>query len=178
MLNRRHTAGLVVAGTLVLAACATASAQSNDATLGISYSFFRYLEGADLNLPAGWLVSFATPIERRSAISVVGEIAGNYRSEFGETLKVHTYQGGFRLSGRTAPGVYPFAQFLLGGMTSGCCGGSTTNFMIEPGFGVDLAMNRGVAFRGGISLPIGFANGDAIKALRLQAGIVLPISSR
>jgi len=178
MLNR-HTAGVVVAAALVLAACGSASAQSNDnATLGISYSFFRYLQGADLNLPAGWLVSFATPIERRSAISVVGEIAGNYRSEFGETLKVHTYQGGFRLSGRTAPGVYPFAQFLLGGMTSGCCGGSTTNFMIEPGFGVDLAMNRGVAFRGGISLPIGFDDGDAIKALRLQAGIVLPISSR
>ena len=175
---RQHILGILGAGTLLAGSPGAALAQSNDATLGISYSFFRFLEGADLNLPAGWLFSFATPIDRRSAISVVGELAGNYRSEFGETLKVHTYQGGFRLSGRTAPGVYPFAQFLLGGMTSGCCGRSSTNFMIEPGFGVDLTMNRGIAFRGGISLPIGFDEGDAIKTLRLQAGIVLPISSR
>ena len=173
----RRSMSWLTAASIFLAAPA-ASAQTTDATLGLRYSFFRYLQGADLNLPAGWLVSFATPIERRSAVSIVGEFAGNYRSEFGETLKVHTYQGGFRLSGRTAPGVYPFAQFLLGGMTAGCCGGSSTNFMIEPGFGVDLAMNRGVAFRGGISFPIGFDDGDAIKALRLQAGIVLPISSR
>jgi hypothetical protein len=48
---------------------------------------------------------------------------------------------------------------------------------IEPGFGVDL-MSRGVAFRGGISFPIAFDDGDAIRSLRLQAGIVLPISSR
>jgi hypothetical protein len=176
--TRQHILRVAGAVGLLIGAPGAALAQSNDATLGISYSFFRFLEGADLNLPAGWLVSFAKPIDRRSAISVVGEIAGNYRSEFGETLKVHTYQGGFRLSGRTAPGVYPFAQFLLGGMTSGCCDRSSTNFMIEPGFGVDLAMNRGFSFRGGISLPIGFDDGDAMKAVRLQAGVVLPISSR
>jgi hypothetical protein len=80
--------------------------------MGISYSFLRYLEGADFNLPAGWLI-FLPPIDR-SAIALVGEVAGNYRSEFGETLKVHTFQGGLRLSGRTAPGVNPFAQILDG----------------------------------------------------------------
>lgn len=173
----RRTLSWLTAASVLLTASA-AAAQTTDTTIGISYSFMRFLEGADLNLPAGWLVSFAKPIDRRSAISVVGELAGNYRSEFGETLKVHTYQGGLRLSGRTAPGVYPFAQFLLGGMTSGCCDRSSTRFMIEPGFGVDLATTHGVAFRGGISLPFGFEDGDAIKALRLQAGVVLPISSR
>jgi hypothetical protein len=50
--------------------------------------------------------------------------------------------------------------------------------MIEPGVGVDLAMSRGIAFRAGISVPIGFDEGDAFKSLRLQAGIVLPIASR
>jgi hypothetical protein len=154
-----------------------ASAQTTGATLGISYSFLRLLEGADLNLPAGWLVSFAAPVDR-SAISVVGEVAGNYRSDFGETFKLHTFQGGLRLSGRTAPGVDPFAQFLLGGVSSGCCGGSTTNFMIEPGFGVDLGVGRGLALRAGISFPIAFDDGDAFKSLRLQAGVVLPIASR
>jgi len=177
MIIRRSLSWLASATVLLTACAGTASAQTTDATLGISYSFLRYLEGADFNLPVGWLISFAKPIDR-SAISLVGELAGNYRSEFGETLKVHTFQGGLRLSGRTAPGVNPFAQILLGGVNSGCCGGSSTNFMIEPGFGVDLAMNRGIAFRGGISFPIAFGDGDALTSLRLHAGIVLPISSR
>jgi len=178
MMNiRRSLSWLAAAAMLLTVHAGIASAQTTDTTLGISYSFLRFIEDPDFNLPVGWLLSFAKPIDR-SAIALVGEVAGNYRSEFGETLKVHTFQGGLRLSGRTTPGVGPFAQFLLGGMNSGCCGGSSTNFMIEPGFGVDLAMSRGVAFRGGISFPIGFDNGDAITSLRLQAGVVLPISSR
>jgi len=177
MVIRRSLIWVASAAVLLTVCAGPASAQTTDATLGISYSFLRFLEGADLNLPVGWLISFAKPIDR-SAIALVGEAAGNYRSEFGETLKVHTFQGGLRLSGRTAPGVNPFAQILLGGVNSGCCGGSSTNFMIEPGFGVDLAMNRGIAFRGGISFPIAFDDGDSITSLRLQAGVVLPISSR
>jgi hypothetical protein len=178
MIIIRYPARRLVAAALVFLACAgVASAQTTRPTVGISYSFLRFLEDPGVNLPAGWLVSFAAPVGR-SAISVVGEAAGNYRSEFGETLRVHTFQGGFRLSGRTAPGVDPFAQFLLGGMSAGCCGGSNTRFMIEPGFGVDLGMSRGLAFRAGISFPIAFADGGAINTLRLQAGVVLPIASR
>ena len=175
MIIRRSSRWLL---TLILTAHAgVASAQSTDSTIGISYSFLRILEGADLNMPAGWLVSFAKPVDR-SAISLVGEVAGNYRSDFGETFRVHTFQAGLRLTGTTSPGVDPFAQILLGGLNSGCCGGSTTNFMIEPGFGVDLGMSRGLAFRAGISFPIAFDDGDAFKSLRLQAGIVVPIASR
>ena len=177
MIIRRTTSWLLAAALFFTAYAGVASAQTTNATLGISYSFLRILEGPDVNLPAGWLLSFAKPIDR-SAISLVGEVAGNYRSEFGETLRVHTFQGGLRLLGRTAPGVNPFAQILLGGMNVGCCGDSSFHFMIEPGFGVDLAMSRGVALRGGISFPIAFDDGDALKTLRLQAGIVLPISSR
>lgn len=173
----RRSSWLVAVTLLVSVHAGIASAQSSDVTIGISYSFLRLLGGPDLNMPAGWLVSFAKPIDR-SAISVVGEAAGNYRSEFGETFRVHTFQAGLRLSGTTSPGVDPWAQVLLGGLNSGCCGGSVTYFMIEPGVGVDLGMSRGVAFRAGISLPIGFDEGDAFKSLRLQAGIVLPIASR
>jgi hypothetical protein len=174
---RRSLSWLLAAVLFSSVHTGVASAQTTDATLGISYSFLRLLDGADLNLPAGWLVSFAAPVDR-SAISLVGEVAGNYRSEFGETLRLHTFQGGLRLSGRTAPGVDPFAQFLLGGLNSGCCGSSTTIFAIEPGFGVDLGMGSGLALRAGISFPIGFDDGDAYKSLRLQAGVVLPIASR
>jgi hypothetical protein len=177
MIIRGSSSWLVAAVLFIAAGTGSASAQATDATLGVSYSFLRIMDDADVNLPAGWLISFAKPIDR-SAISLVGEIAGNYRSEFGETLRVHTFQGGLRLTGRTAPGVEPFAQFLLGGMNTGCCGGSSTHFMIEPGVGVDLGMTRGLAFRGGISLPIAFGDGDSLTSLRLQAGVVLPIASR
>jgi hypothetical protein len=143
MLIRRHALCVVMALACLATSARTAFAQSNDATLGLSYSFLRIVEGPDLNLPAGWLASFAAPIDR-SAISLIGEVAGNYRSEFGETLRVHTFQAGLRLSGRTAPGVDPFVQFLLGGMSSGCCGESSTSFMIEP-----------LRLHAGIVLPIG-----------------------
>ena len=177
MIIRRSLRLALAAALFGATGAGVASAQTTDASLGISYSFFRFLEGPDLNVPAGWLISFAKPIDR-SPIAVVGEAAGNYRSEFGETLRVHTYQAGLRLLARTAPGVDPFAQFLIGGMSTGCCGESSTNFMIEPGVGVDFGMGRGLALRTGLSFPIAFVEGDGVKALRLQAGIVLPISSR
>ena len=161
---------------LVLSLTVHTGVASAQTTLGVSYSFLRILEGPDLNMPAGWLLSFAAPLDR-SAISLVGEVAGNYRSDFGETFRLHTFQGGLRLSGRTAPGVDPFAQFLVGGMNTGCCGSSATFFMIEPGFGVDFGIPRGLALRAGISFPIAFDDG-ALNTLRLQAGVVLPIASR
>ena len=178
MMTVPRALSLALAATFFVASHAgIASAQATDTTLGISYSFFRFLEGPDLNVPAGWLISFAKPIGR-APIAVVGEAAGNYRREFGETFRVHTYQAGLRLLARTAPGVDPFAQFLAGGMSAGCCGESSTNFMIEPGVGVDFSMGRGLALRAGVSFPIAFVEGGAANALRLQAGVVLPISSR
>ena len=132
-MNIRRSPSLALAAAMFVAMHAgAASAQTTNTSLGISYSFLRFLEGPDLNVPAGWLISFAKPIDR-SAIAVVGEVAGNYRSEFDETLRVHTYQGGLRLLTSVARGVDPFAQFLAGGMTTGCCGESSTHFMIEPG---------------------------------------------
>jgi hypothetical protein len=177
MIIRRSLSLPLAAALFVATHAGVASAQTTDASLGISYSFFRSLEGPDFNLPFGWLLSFAKPIDR-SPIAVVGEAAGNYRSEFGETLRIHTYQAGLRLLARTAPGVDPFAQFLVGGMTTSCCGESSTNFMIEPGVGVDFGIGGGIALRAGLSFPIAFVEGGAANALRLQAGVVLPISSR
>jgi hypothetical protein len=176
MLQRFVRCG-VLAIVLFAVAQTPIEAQSERATLGISYSFLRILNDGDLNLPAGWLVSFAGPFER-SPVSLVGEVAGNYRSEFGETLHLYTVQGGLRLSGRTSRDVYPYGQFLLGLMNVGCCGDSTNHFAIEPGVGVDLRATRGVSFRFGASFPFGFDDNGTLKAFRLQAGVVLPISDR
>ena len=76
MIIRRSLSWLASTAVLLTVSAGAASAQTTDATLGISYSFLRYLEGADFNLPVGWLISFAKPIDR-SAIALVGEVAGN-----------------------------------------------------------------------------------------------------
>ena len=167
----------LLALTLLAVSTSVASAQAVGSTLGVSYSFLRVLNGPGINVPAGWLVSFAGPLED-SPVAIVGEAAGNYRSEFGETFRVHTFQAGLRLTGRTTRDVYPFAQFLVGVMNLGCCGESSNHFAIEPGFGVDLRPNGGWGVRLGASFPFAFDDGDSLKSLRLQAGVVLPLLIR
>jgi hypothetical protein len=81
--------------------------------VGVAYSFLRIYEEDGLNMPAGWLASIAGRATNR--LSVVGEVAGNYKSESGETFNVHTFQGGVRVLSRQNPNVRPYGQFLLGG---------------------------------------------------------------
>src|ERR1041384_1785244 len=119
MLQRVGGWGLL-AIAMVVAGRQPAAAQSATTNLGISYSFLRLLNDGDLNMPAGWLVSFAGPLER-TPVLLVGEAAGNYRSQFGETVHLHTFQGGFRVVGRTTPDVHPYGQLLFGVMNVGCC---------------------------------------------------------
>ena len=174
----RAAARCLLVLTVLAVSTSVASAQAVGSTLGVSYSFLRILEGTGFtNMPTGWLVSFAGPIEN-SPVALVGEAAGNYRSEFGETFRLHTFQAGLRLTGRTTRDVYPFAQLLGGIMSLGCCGESSAHFAIEPGFGVDLRPNGGWGLRLGASFPFAFDEGGSLKSLRLQAGVVLPLVIR
>jgi hypothetical protein len=165
--------------SLVIAAMAAspASAQTGGTNVAFGYSFLRLLDDVDESMPVGWLVSFAAPVNRTS-IALVGEIAGNYRSDDGITLRLHTAQGGVRIFGDVDSGVTPFAQVLAGVMAFGCCGGSSKYFSLEPGGGIDLAVGRAVSVRLAASLPIAFSDGDTSHGLRLQAGVVLPLSVR
>ena len=170
---------LFLVGILVLSAAATARAQAPAAVagdVGVSYSFLRILEGDGENLPAGWLASFAGRVT--PAVSVVGEVGGNYKSESGQTLKLHTFQGGVRVSSGTSVEVRPYAQFLVGGMNLTCCGEGVTHWMVEPGGGVDVPINRRTAVRFGVGVPVVFSDGDTSKALRLHAGVVFQLGSR
>ena len=155
----------------------SASAQTGGTNVAFGYSFLRLLSDVDENLPMGWLVSFATPVQR-SPVALVGEIAGNYRREDGITLRLHTAQGGVRIFGDVDGSVTPFAQVLAGVMAFGCCGGSSKYFSLEPGGGLDIAVSRSASVRLAASLPIAFSDGDSAHGLRLQAGIVLPLSVR
>jgi hypothetical protein len=155
---------------------ASASAQTGPgANVAFGYSFLRLLdEEGDLNMPAGWLVSVAKPVGR-STVSVVGEVAGNYKSEFGETLRLHTIQGGVRLSAPGGRPLRPFAQFTAGVMAIGCCGESEGYFTIEPGGGVDIALTRRLSLRIAGSFPTAFADGDTGNTFRFHTAVVVPL---
>src|SRR4051812_17201009 len=107
----------VVAVLLCSVGGSAASAQTvQSGDVAVSYSYLRLMdEDGDVNMPAGWVVSFGKPV-RGSIVSAVGEVAGNYKSEFGEALRLHTFQGGVRVSGRSGQPIRPFAQFVAGVM--------------------------------------------------------------
>ena len=173
----RWYSSIVLAVILGAVAAVPASAQTGGTNVAFGYSFLRLLDDVDESLPLGWIVSFATPVNR-SPVALVGEIAGNYRRENGVTLRLHTAQGGVRIFGDVEGSVTPFAQVLAGVMAFGCCGGSSKYFSLEPGGGVDIAVSRSASVRLAASLPIAFSDGDSAHGLRLQAGVVLPLSVR
>lgn len=160
----------------VVCACAmgtAAQAQTNRAVdVGVAYSFLRITEESGVNMPVGWLVSVAG--RATNVVSIVGEVAGNYKSEEGETLRIHTFQAGVRFLARQNPNVTPWGQFLLGGANAsgGCCGESETKFSIEPGGGVDVPVGGRVAMRLGVGFPMVFVEGETFNTFRVQVGLV------
>ena len=153
-----------------------AQAQAPAAEIAGGYSFARIIEGDGLNMPAGWVFTAAAPIGR--IFAVVGEVSGNYKKEGDETLKVHFFQGGVRVSAPvngTRP--RPWAQFLAGGVNSSCCGEGSTDPSIEVGGGVDIPMGP-AALRVGLSFPMVFSEGEVGNLMRFQAGVAFPLGKR
>jgi hypothetical protein len=173
---RRNT--VVVLALLVLSASArTAHAQTTDgAQLGLGYSFFQVLDGDNFKMPGGWLISAAQPANRW--LSAVAEVAGNYKKEDGETLKLHTYQAGVRAYAPNNGSVRPYGQFLAGAATGTCCGSSETRFAIEPGGGVELPIAPHASVRVGVGFPMIFNPGDVGHAFRFHTGIAIDLGKR
>ena len=153
---------------LTLVVPTTARAQQPE--VGVSYSYARITNGDGLNLPAGFLVSIAGG--GRSSPWLVGEVAGNFRSERNETLKLFTIQGGVRFFSETREGMRPFAQLLVGLASLNLRGESTNKVAIEPGAGIDLPLGQGIAFRAGFGVPFVVTEGENLRLLRITMGIV------
>jgi hypothetical protein len=147
------------------------AARAQEPEVAASYSFARITNGDGLNLPAGFLVSIAGG--GRNSPWLVAEIGGNFRSEHGVTLKLFTVEGGVRFFSTSREGVRPFAQLLIGLASLRVGGGSTNKFSIEPAAGVDLPIGEGIKFRAGLGLPIVVSEGENLKVLRINLGIVL-----
>ena len=135
---------------------------------GVSYSFL-HLNDAEFEMPVGFLASGGQRFG--SWATVVGEFGGSYKSEDGETLLLHTLQGGLRASpaaGRTRP----YGQILAGMAIASCCGESQLRPMLEPGGGVDVQLSPRVAIRAGLGVPVIFSDGERATAVRATVGFV------
>jgi hypothetical protein len=167
----RRTVTQIVFAAMVAVVAAPAMAQDGRrAEVGLGYSLVGIIEEDAPSLPAGWLGSVAVGMTDR--VSAVGEVAGNYTSEDGELLTLHTYQGGVRFGARRSPKVRPYGQLLLGGVTVSAEGEYFNRFVMEPGGGVDLPIGRGKAVRLGAGFPIIFSGGETINLFRIHAGLV------
>jgi hypothetical protein len=156
-------------------ACATSAHAQTTGNLGVGYSFMRLVEDEGLNLPGGFLVSYAQPLAG-SAISIVSEGAGNYTTAYDDTLALHTFQSGVRFSSPADRTVTPFAQFLAGLINVGWSGKSANYFAIEPGGGVDIRVTGRVGLRVAGSLPMAISEGHVGNTFRFHVGVVLPVA--
>jgi hypothetical protein len=180
----RHFTGMTVLLIISYLLPTTAQAQARSGTeVGVSYSFVRVVEGDGLNVPVGWLVSLAR--STNDWLALVGEGAGSYKTtnEGGDTLWIHTFQGGVRVSARTNATITPFGQFLLGSMhlRSDEGGGnvlSETHFSIEPGGGLDLTINQRTSIRIAAGFPMSFVDDNIVNLFRFQVGVVFGIGNR
>lgn len=166
-MRSKHLTPLLLTAML-LALAGTARAQGPE--LGVSYSYGRVTNGDGFNLPAGFLLSIAGGGSESPWL--VGEIGGNFRSERGVTFKLFTVQGGVRFFTDLNKDVRPFAQLLVGLASLRARGDSDNKVAIEPAAGVDFSISRGVAFRAGVGVPIIVTEGENLKVVRLNVGLV------
>jgi hypothetical protein len=171
--------------TALLVPAPVAAQSVATADLAAGYSLLRLIEEPDeLNLPTGWFASAG--VRAKSWIWIVGEVAGNYKTySDGDSLWVHTYQGGPRvvLEGSR---INVFGHLLLGALTvrgsEGNEADSETRFAIEPGGGVDVVLNNRTAVRVGAAFPMFFIDEEdfqrTVNFFRFEAGVVFRFGRR
>jgi hypothetical protein len=172
---------------LVLASTGQAAAQINGSEFSVGYSYLRdpgssilAATADDDSFPLGWTAGAARRIWR--AVSLAGEVAGHYkrRTTFDEdvSLSYHAFLGGPRAA-MTVGRVTEFVQVLAGAVHGrGSAFGTTvtvTDLALQPGGGIDYALNRRFAAR--LQLDYRWIRGsdgrNAASQFRAVAGLVL-----
>ena len=115
--------------------------------LSASYSFLRFGVSHGVN-QNGANVSVAGNFNRW--LGLAGDVGGYHKSEAGATFNTYTYMGGPRFSYRNSSHVTPFAQALVGGahgsLNAFGSSGSGNGFAYSVGGGVDLGLNKHIAY--------------------------------
>jgi hypothetical protein len=152
-----------------------------DYEIGINFFDRVRNRGVTTTYKPGWYAGASYRITH--AISVLGELGGDYKKQSGTTLYVYTFSGGVRFeSGTKAQRVKPFAQILMGtGVDNGSVGQSPTKNhfpVVTPGGGVDLGIAKHFAARLKLDFPLYATFGDVHKGLRLSLGASIPVGTK
>jgi hypothetical protein len=146
-----QTRNLSIATVLIVAIVHQAGAQTSRVEVSGGYAITH---AADQLLPFGWSADIATNLNR--TWSMVGEVSGAYKviedEDLGVDVNLSLYSlgAGARWSSRVAPRIVPFVQVLAGAarvsakaeMLGRKIGDALTNFMLQPGGGVNVKMNE------------------------------------
>ena len=133
---------------VILLSAAGARAQDTPASeVSASYSFLRFGVSHGVN-QNGANVSVAGNFNRW--LGLAGDVGGYRKSKAGATFNTYTYMGGPRFSYRNSSHVTPFAQALVGGahgsLNAFGSSGSGNGFAYSVGGGVDLGLNKHIAY--------------------------------
>ena len=187
---------------VALAAALPAAAQDFPRSeFSAGYQMLRLsVDGESETLGKGWYVDVASNINRM--FGGVFEVGGSYKSLTETTtsggftgtatadFKIHEIMGGLRVNSRGNPNVVPFAQVLAGlihgsasaTVTAGTTGSpvfsdsfedSGSNFGLQIGGGVNMAMTRRLGLRVGVDYLRVFEEGGGGNAFRFGAGVVV-----
>jgi hypothetical protein len=164
---------------IVLLACALfvfvrpASAQSSDpyfTTFSANYDIVYHETGATSN--AGAHFDVASTLKRDAPfVGPVGEVGFNHF----DTGTVASVMGGLRVRANTDYYVLPYAQVLVGLYHCGVC--DINDFSLQGGAGVDFrTASPSVRVRVQVDVRHVFDSASSFNAVRLSAGIVLPLN--
>jgi hypothetical protein len=176
--------GLMVP-VLAVAVSAPAMAQVTPGVeIGLGYAYMHD-EQLGESFPLGWYADVAGNLN--GWLGLVGEFGGNYKTlgdeevpEVDVKLSVHTAMGGLRLSHRRG-GASFYVQVLAGAARYGVSvqrhSGSTTDFALQPGVGIEFG-GQGTRLRIGGDYRKIYVEGDGVTQWRATAAIVFAMGQR
>lgn len=147
---------------------APTSSEDYDLSVGAIYDFV--MNEYNLTSNVGVHFDVAQRFLRGNSMNVsgVGEIGFNHF----EDATLQSYLGGVRFAGSYSRRFQPFAQVLLG--AEHCC--DSTNFAIQPGFGIDIPWRPAFAIRGQVDWRHVYSDFDDADGLRIGVGVVFPLN--
>jgi hypothetical protein len=176
----------VMAVTLSLAGTSFAGDYPK-AEIGVGYSYLYDselgdVEGLSGSAPFGLVGDFN--VNLTSWFGIVGTFNWNTRTQDlgGIDLKwtVTGFHGGFRLSSHSSESVTPYIQMLAGGTHSSAdliVAASDTNFSIQPGAGVIIAMGDSLGLNFGADYRRIFFEGEGSNEFLAHVGITFKLGN-
>jgi opacity protein-like surface antigen len=173
----RRTFVALVAGVCLTAASSARAADAAKVEVGGGYSFLNDVTSSQsFN---GWAASLAGYFG--DSLGVAAEVGGNYAtvSVVGTSVSLseYSFMAGPKVVSRHNRKMTPFGQVLLGGvhLSGGVLGftASETDFAVQPGAGVDVAVTPNMAVRVQGDYRLIRSSGASDNNFRLMLGIVL-----